>query len=159
MSQCEHPLIVVAGPTGTGKSDLALRLAETLRRSGLRARSSTTTPCRSTAASTSAAPSRRPNSAGASRITSSTSSTRHDEFNAADYARLAREVCADIDARGKRAILVGGTFFYLRALLSGLPEMPGRDEALRERIRAIAARPRGPERLHRWLSKIDAAKW
>src|SRR5260221_6078144 len=33
--------------------------------------------------------------------------------------------------------------------------MPGRDEAIRERIRRIAARPRGPERLHRWLSKID----
>jgi tRNA dimethylallyltransferase len=50
---------------------------------------------------------------------------------------------------------VGGTFFYLRALLSGLPEMPGRDEALRARISAIAERPRGAARLHRWLSKID----
>ena len=79
-----------------------------------------------------------------------------DEFNAADYARLAREICTDIDARGKRTILVGGTFFYLRALLSGLPEMPGRDEALRARIRGIADRPRGSQRLHRWLSKIDA---
>lgn len=78
-----------------------------------------------------------------------------DEFNAADYGRLAREVCAGIDARGKRAILAGGTFFYLRALLNGLPEMPGRDEALRARIRAIAAKPRGAMRLHRWLSKID----
>ena len=58
-----------------------------------------------------------------------------EEFNAADYARRARETCRDIDARGKRAILAGGTFFYLRALLSGLPEMPGRDEALRARIR------------------------
>lgn len=77
------------------------------------------------------------------------------EFNAADYGRMAREVCAAIDARGHRAILAGGTFFYLRALLSGLPEMPGRDEALRARIRAIAAKPRGAARLHRWLSKID----
>src|SRR5207247_6212486 len=58
-------------------------------------------------------------------------------------------------ARGRRAILVGGTFFYLRASLHGLPEMPGRDDAIRARIRAIAARPRGAERLHRWLSKID----
>lgn len=78
-----------------------------------------------------------------------------DEFNAADYGRVARDVCAGIDARGKRAILAGGTFFYLRGLLSGLPEMPGRDEALRARIRAIAAKPRGAMRLHRWLSKID----
>src|SRR6185295_7853635 len=56
-----------------------------------------------------------------------------EEFNAADYGRLARAVCADIHARGKRAILAGGTFFYLRALLSGLPEMPGRDETVRAR--------------------------
>ena len=74
-----------------------------------------------------------------------------EEFNAADYGRVAREVCARIE----QPILVGGTFFYLRALLSGLPEMPGRDEELRARIRRIADAPRGPARLHRWLSKID----
>ena len=74
-----------------------------------------------------------------------------EEFNAADYGRAAREVCSRI----QRPILVGGTFFYLRAFLSGLPEMPGRDEAVRERLRRIAGRPRGAERLHRWLSKID----
>jgi tRNA dimethylallyltransferase len=73
------------------------------------------------------------------------------EFNAADYGRLAREVCASI----RKPILVGGTFFYLRAFVSGLPEMPGRDEALRARLRRVAARPRGAARLHRWLSKID----
>ncbi len=73
------------------------------------------------------------------------------EFNAADYGRLARDVCATI----KTPVLVGGTFFYLRAFLSGLPEMPGRDETLRARIRRIAERPRGAAGLHRWLSKID----
>jgi tRNA dimethylallyltransferase len=73
------------------------------------------------------------------------------EFNAADYGRLAREVCAGVE----KPILAGGTFFYLRAFLSGLPEMPGRDEALRARIRRIAETPRGSARLHRWLSKID----
>ena len=78
-----------------------------------------------------------------------------DEFNAADYARIARETVQSIDGRDRRAILAGGTFFYLRALLSGLPEMPGRNEAVRERLRAIANRTRGPEKLHRWLSKID----
>jgi tRNA dimethylallyltransferase len=78
-----------------------------------------------------------------------------DEFNAADYARLARTTCEAIVARGKVPILVGGTFFYLRALLSGLPDMPGRDEPLRTRLRRIAGTPRGAARLHRWLSKID----
>ncbi|HWW60398.1 MAG TPA: tRNA (adenosine(37)-N6)-dimethylallyltransferase MiaA, partial [Thermoanaerobaculia bacterium] len=79
------------------------------------------------------------------------------EFNAADYARLARTTCDEIVARGRRPILVGGTFFYLRALLSGLPEMPPRDENVRARIRNIAARPNGQARLHRWLARVDPA--
>lgn len=74
-----------------------------------------------------------------------------EEFNAADFGRLARELATRI----ARPIFAGGTFFYLRAFLSGLPEMPGRDEALRARIRRIAGSPRGADRLHRWLSKID----
>ncbi len=77
------------------------------------------------------------------------------EFNAADYARLARSTCEAVLARGHFPILVGGTFFYLRAFLSGLPEMPPRNEALRRRLRAIASTGRGQTKLHRWLSKID----
>lgn len=77
------------------------------------------------------------------------------EFNAADYARLASSTIDDIRARGRKAILVGGTFFYLRALIAGLPAMPGRDEAVRERLQRIAGTPRGQQRLHRWLSIVD----
>ena len=77
------------------------------------------------------------------------------EMNAVEYARRAREACAAIAARGRRPILVGGTFFYLRAFLAGLPEMPARDEAVRSRLRRIADAARGPARLHRWLSKVD----
>ena len=75
-----------------------------------------------------------------------------EEFNAAEYGRVAREVCARIET----PILVGGTFFYLRALLTGLPEMPGRDETVRGRLRRVAGTDRGAARLHRWLSKIDS---
>jgi tRNA dimethylallyltransferase len=78
-----------------------------------------------------------------------------DDFNAADYGRLARTVCEAIGARGHRPVLVGGTFFYLRALLNGLPEMPGREDAVRSRLKKIATSPRGPARLHRWLATID----
>jgi tRNA dimethylallyltransferase len=77
------------------------------------------------------------------------------EFNAADYARVARPLCEGLAGRGKLPILTGGTFFYLRALLSGLPEMPGRDPAVRDRLRRIADHPRGPRRLHRWLAAVD----
>src|ERR1700719_2599061 len=62
-----------------------------------------------------------------------------EECNAVSFAQRARAALEDIAGRGRRAILTGGTFFYLRALLSGLPEMPGRDETIRGRIRALAA--------------------
>lgn len=70
-------------------------------------------------------------------------------FTAGDYARLARVVLADISARGKVPVVVGGTGFYLRALLNGLSPLPGRDEALRARL------ARRPERLHRLLTRLD----
>ncbi|HEV7765358.1 MAG TPA: tRNA (adenosine(37)-N6)-dimethylallyltransferase MiaA [Thermoanaerobaculia bacterium] len=144
-------MIVVAGPTGAGKSDLALRLAETL--DGEIVNYDSVQIYRGFDIG-----SAKPSLEHRQRVPHhlfDIIDAGDEELNAADYARRAREVCADIHSRGKRAILVGGTFFYLRALLSGLPEMPGRDEHLRARIRAIAATPRGSLRLHRWLSKID----
>jgi tRNA dimethylallyltransferase len=145
-----NKLIVLAGPTGSGKSELALRLAKTL--GGEIVNYDSVQIYRGFDIG-SAKPSREQRERVPHHLFDIADAT--DEFNAADYGRLARETCAAIHARGQRAILAGGTFFYLRALLSGLPSMPGRDEALRARIRAIADRPRGAARLHRWLSKID----
>jgi len=143
-------LVVVAGPTGTGKSELAVRLAESL--GGEIVNYDSVQIYRGFDVG-----SAKPPAASRARVPHHLFDIveASDEFNAADFARLARRVCEEIASRDKRPILVGGTFFYLRALLAGLPEMPGRDEAVRERIRRLAARPRGPERLHRWLSKID----
>lgn len=141
---------MLAGPTGSGKSELALRLAQTL--GGEIVNYDSVQIYRGFDIG-SAKPSREQRALVPHHLFDIVDAT--DEFNAADYGRLARERCDAIHARGRRAILAGGTFFYLRALLSGLPEMPGRDETLRARIRAIADRPRGPARLHRWLSKID----
>ncbi|HEX6160633.1 MAG TPA: tRNA (adenosine(37)-N6)-dimethylallyltransferase MiaA, partial [Thermoanaerobaculia bacterium] len=145
-----RPLIVIAGPTGSGKSDLALRLAQTA--GGEIVNYDSVQVYRGFDIG-SAKPSPGTRQLVPHHLFDICEAT--DELNAADWARLARQVCADIGRRGRWAILVGGTFFYLRALLAGLPEMPPRDEALRARIRAIADRPRGPARLHRWLSKID----
>lgn len=72
-------------------------------------------------------------------------------FSAGDYARAAASVIREISGRGKLPVLVGGTGFYLRALLEGLPELPPRSESLRQ---ALARR--GPDRLHRILSRLDA---
>jgi tRNA dimethylallyltransferase len=144
------PPIVIAGPTGTGKSALALRIAEAV--GGEIVNYDSVQIYRGFDIG-----SAKPPAEVRARVPHHLFDVvdADAEFNAADYARVARTVCEEIASRGKRAILVGGTFFYLRALLHGLPEMPGRDQALRARIRRIAERPRGNERLHRWLSKID----
>ena len=79
-----------------------------------------------------------------------------EEYSAARYAREAAGVIRGITARGGLPIVVGGTGFYYRALTRGLFEGPSRDEALRRRLERVAAR-KGPDRLHRWLARVDAA--
>ena len=142
--------IVIAGPTGVGKSRLALRLAEAI--GGEIVNFDSIQIYRGFDIG-----SAKPDAGERARVPHHLIDIldADEDCDAADFALRARAALDDIAGRGRRAILAGGTFFYLRALLAGLPEMPGRDEAIRERIRRIATRPRGPERLHRWLSKID----
>ncbi len=78
-----------------------------------------------------------------------------DEVSAGQYARLARAAIAGIAQRGHLPIVSGGTGLYLRALLDGLFEGPQRSEALRDRLRARAEK-RGSEYLHRILERLDA---
>lgn len=142
--------IVIAGPTGTGKSDLALRIAETV--GGEIVNYDSVQIYRGFDIG-----SAKPSAEVRARVPHHLFDIidADVDFNAAGYARLARVACREITSRGRVPILAGGTFFYLRALLHGLPEMPGRDADLRARIRGIAGRPRGNVWLHRWLSKID----
>lgn len=142
--------LVVAGPTGVGKSRLALQLAEEL--GGEIVNFDSVQIYRGFDIG-SAKPDREERARVPHHLVDIIEA--EEEFNAADFAARAGVVLDDLTARGKRPILVGGTFFYLRALLAGLPEMPARDEAIRARLRAIAAQPRGPRWLHAWLSKID----
>ena len=79
-----------------------------------------------------------------------------EEYSAARYAREASAAIRDISSRGKLPVLVGGTGLYYRALTRGLFPGPSRDTPLRARLEAIAAK-RGPERLHRWLARVDDA--
>ena len=79
-----------------------------------------------------------------------------DDYTAAQYARDAAAVVRDVHARGRLPILAGGTGFYYRALTRGLFPGPGRDAALRQRLEAIAER-RGVTLLHRMLRKVDPA--
>jgi tRNA dimethylallyltransferase len=74
-------------------------------------------------------------------------------FTAGEFARLAREAIAGISARGRLPILAGGTGFYLRALVDGLFPGPARDESLRQRLAARERRRVGS--LHRLLVRLD----
>jgi len=78
-----------------------------------------------------------------------------EEYTAAQFARDAAAAIRDIQARGALPIVVGGTGFYFRALTRGLFPGPGADAALRGRLEAIAAR-RGVPFLHRMLRRVDA---
>jgi tRNA dimethylallyltransferase len=77
-----------------------------------------------------------------------------ENFTAGDWARLAAETIREIESRSRIAILVGGTGFYLRALVSPLFEGPKTDLKLRERLASLRDRL-GAEHLHRMLSRLD----
>jgi tRNA dimethylallyltransferase len=79
-----------------------------------------------------------------------------DDYTAAQYARDAAAAIRDIHGRGRLPILAGGTGFYFRALTRGLFPGPGRDTQLRARLETMAAR-RDVTFLHRMLTKVDAA--
>lgn len=79
-----------------------------------------------------------------------------DEVSAGEYERRARPRIAEIAGRGRLVVLVGGTGFYLHALLHGLSPAPASPPEMRRRLRARLER-HGPERLHRLLSRFDPA--
>ncbi len=79
-----------------------------------------------------------------------------EAFTAGDYSRQARAAIADITSRGKLPVVVGGTGLYLRALLEGLFPGPQRSEELRERLRQKAAQ-RGSPYLHHILARLDSS--
>ncbi len=75
-------------------------------------------------------------------------------ISAGEYARRARQVINEIAARGRLPIVSGGTGLYLRALLEGLFAGPQRSQDLRDKLRRRVEQ-NGPERLHRILRRLD----
>ena len=75
-------------------------------------------------------------------------------YTAADWASDAAEKIFEIESRGKTAILVGGTGFYLRTLRQPLFESPKTDATLREKLRA-EHKEHGPGHLHQMLEQLD----
>lgn len=78
-----------------------------------------------------------------------------DEFTVAEFQRLYAEALADIAERSRRAILVGGTGLYHRAVIDGL-DLPGEWPDLRRRLECEADE-HGPEVLHARLAALDAS--
>ena len=144
------PLVAILGPTATGKSAVALALAE--RYDGEIINCDSTAVYRGFDIGTDKLPmeARRAIPHHLIDIADPT-----EVYTAAQFAHDAAAATRDIHARGKLPILVGGTGFYYRALTRGLFPGPGADEELRARLNRIAA-ARGPERLHRVLRGVDA---
>ena len=142
-------LIAIAGPTASGKSALAMRIAA--------ARPAEIVSCDSLQVYRGLdVGSAKPGAADRAAVPHHLIDVvdPDQDFSAADYGRLARQAVADIHGRGRAPIVAGGTGLYLRALLHGLFEGPARDEPLRRRLEALADR-RGDARLHRILARVD----
>jgi tRNA dimethylallyltransferase len=146
----EQPLIAIVGPTGAGKSALALKIAETFR--GEIVNCDSLQLYRGFDIGTAKTP--EPQRQG---IPHHLVDVLHaaEVYSAGDYARDARGAIREISARGGLPIVAGGTGFYFRALLDGLPVLPDRDEALRHRL--VERDRRRPGALHRILSRLDPA--
>ncbi len=143
------PLIAIVGPTVSGKSALALRLA--------RERGGEIVSCDSLQVYRgldigSAKPSFSERREVAHHLLDVVEPDQ--PFSAAAYARLARAALAEVRSRGRLPIVAGGSGLYLNALLGGLFAGPSRDEALRRRLGALAER-HGDARLHRLLRLVD----
>jgi len=77
-----------------------------------------------------------------------------EAYSAAAFCDDAKRLMADIVARGRVPLLVGGTMLYFRALLQGLDDLPRADPALRKKLEAEAA-ARGWPALHAELAQVD----
>ena len=143
------PLVAILGPTATGKSALGIAIAE--RFDGEIINCDSTAVYRGFDIGTDKVPiaERRGIAHHLIDIADPT-----EEYTAAQYARDAAAAVADIHARGKLPILVGGTGLYYRALTRGLFPGPGKDAGLRERLEASASR-KGVDWLHRMVSRVD----
>lgn len=145
-----HPkILVICGPTASGKSELALRLARELGAEIINADSMQVY---------------RGCDIGAAKPTEfQRAQVRHHlidmvdpdhPFSAADFANAAGDAIRDIRARGKRVIVAGGTGLYIRALLKGLISSPGGSGEIRARLHEEAARD-GNEAMHERLRLVD----
>ena len=138
-----EPVLALMGPTASGKSALAERLAETFEGELISVDSALVYRGLSIGAAKPGYPHhlvhiREPD----------------DPYTAADFASDAKQCIDEIRGRGRRPILVGGSMLYFRALIQGLDDIPAIDPAIRVDIETEARRSGWPA-LHQQLSEVD----
>jgi tRNA dimethylallyltransferase len=147
----QTPLIVIAGPTASGKTALALALAQQF--NGEIVSCDSVAVYRGMEIGTA-----KPTPQERARVPHHLIDILEPDqpCTAGDYSRLAREAIAGIAQRKRLPIISGGTGLYLRALLDGLFPAPQRHEPLRAKLRQ-RAETKTPAHLHRILTRLDPA--
>ena len=149
LSDDDAPLLVIVGPTASGKTELAVSIAERIDGEVISADSVQVY--------------RRFDVGSGKPTKDELGRARHhlvdavdplEAMDAARWASLAEEAIADVRRRGKRAIVCGGAFLWVRALLYGLAAAPPADEAIRAAHRAVAETD-GRAALHARLTEVD----
>lgn len=145
-------VLILAGPTASGKTDLALALAEAFDAEivGADSRQIYRGMTIGTAAPTAEQRAR----VGYHLVEFL---DPHERYSAGRFVRDAMAAIGDVTRRGKRAIVAGGTGFYVRALTGDTTLAPEYDESVRRRL-AREARVHPGDVLHAWLAALDPAR-
>ncbi|RUM89023.1 MAG: tRNA (adenosine(37)-N6)-dimethylallyltransferase MiaA [Thermovibrio sp.] len=141
----KKPLIVIAGPTATGKTDFSIELARKIGGEIISADSMQVY---------------RGLDVGTDKVSEEIRREMPhylidvvepwEKFSVADFVRLADRAVEEIWKKGKYPIVVGGTGFYIKSLLYGLPETPPSDEEVRRELQKLPT-----EELYERLLKVD----
>ncbi|MCX8115389.1 MAG: tRNA (adenosine(37)-N6)-dimethylallyltransferase MiaA [Burkholderiaceae bacterium] len=151
MSHSTVDAVLLLGPTACGKSALAMRLADEIALEIVSVDSAQV--YRGMDIGTA-----KPSAAECARVRHHLIDLRDpsEPYSAADFVRDATAAIADVRARGKLPLVVGGTMLYAKALREGLSALPSADREVRARIEARAKEIGWPG-LHAELARVDPA--